>query len=1180
MRVRITEDVELPESVVEAAGEGGLVLFVGAGVSISPPSDLPSFSKLAELIAGRLGRTFDQKEPADAFLGRLANEFPDTKAIAREIIGAESSAPNATHSSIARLAEAARCPIVTTNYDEHVTAAAKIAGIDLGDVFNAPAVPLARTFAGVVHLHGAVSRSAADFVLTDEDFGKAYLTDGWARRFVQDLFTNRTVLFIGYSHSDVVVTYLARGLPPNTRRYVLTHEPDHQRWTDLRITPIGYPPDDDHKALPEALDGWARLHRMGNLDHYERIRELVQGEPPKTPTEADYLTYALSVPSGVRAFAASARGEGWLRWAEAQPVFATLFDPATELSEPARMLATWFADTYIEDPARSHLAMALFARRGPFVNPHLRHLVAISCARLKDKDPALAHQWSLIVSAAMSTDQQIDEVWLSPYRNALEGAQLLPLVRRALLPRLVLTEERPWFVADDEQRDLRLKADTAWPVNDWEAQELWATVRVEFESLSAPILQIAEQAFLDAHEILRAFDPDRFDSWSFRRSAIEPHSQDQHRDTADELIDALRDAAVTQQPRDASIRPRWMTSPYPLLRRVGVHLLTEDTSITAGAKLQELLNTGLLFDHDLLHEVFRLVACIAGELDQGQRGELLAAMLIGPPPFDLDAETDARYHDRGVFDLLEWTSRHVENWPELTTEIETIRRRRPDMGVRPNPDFSHWMESGTWGGSLPMTSDEFVALADSDGPSAALRALLDRDYSERNFNEPTLRDACQVIAEGAQSRPDLAFGLLDALSPQAWLQQHDLVASVVRGWTEASLDDETAAAATAVAAELLARGDLTHPIAQFCRSVMDRGVKNRPVSLLARTDELANSIWVSHASSFEPGGWSDAFMAALNTWPGFIAQYWVHRVRVRWRMTNPWEGIDKDERRALTLMLTEAGPASKPASAILFAELNFLHAADPTFAINTLLPRFDPAAPDAREAWTAYLNGGRVAPEFLDAGLWDHLVQARRLFSTDQDQPGARQYWMALAAVAAYSPAQSVDRGELISTLAASTGQAELVTLLRSLAMTLTDEDPKQIDAMWDWVEPAWTGRIEAGLGAQSIEERAAWADLALEMRHLAPVAIGLGERAPGPFTSHTRYSEISPDVLRENAALFIESARRRVELLTSADWHVEHEITGLVTVVREYADQGALRDLADVSLARGVSSAPSWIIQ
>ena len=63
------------------------------------------------------------------------------------------------------------------------------------EVFRAPALPLGNDFNGIVHVHGAVSHPGG-MVLTDKDFGRAYLTEGWARRFLVALFRHFTVLFV------------------------------------------------------------------------------------------------------------------------------------------------------------------------------------------------------------------------------------------------------------------------------------------------------------------------------------------------------------------------------------------------------------------------------------------------------------------------------------------------------------------------------------------------------------------------------------------------------------------------------------------------------------------------------------------------------------------------------------------------------------------------------------------------------------------------------------------------------------------------------------------------------------------------------------------------------------------------------------------------------------------------
>ena len=78
-------------------------------------------------------------------------------------------------------------------------------------VYGAVGIILTAVFSGIVYLHGWIERPEP-LVLTDEDFGRAYLTEGWAREFLQRLFAEFTTLFVGYSHSDVTTTYLARGL--------------------------------------------------------------------------------------------------------------------------------------------------------------------------------------------------------------------------------------------------------------------------------------------------------------------------------------------------------------------------------------------------------------------------------------------------------------------------------------------------------------------------------------------------------------------------------------------------------------------------------------------------------------------------------------------------------------------------------------------------------------------------------------------------------------------------------------------------------------------------------------------------------------------------------------------------------------------------------------------------------
>ena len=67
----------------------------------------------------------------------------------------------------------------------------------------APRLPVPRLGRnGVVHLHGFLGDFGDDIwelVLSSADFGAAYLVDGWATRFLRELFRHFVVLFVGYS---------------------------------------------------------------------------------------------------------------------------------------------------------------------------------------------------------------------------------------------------------------------------------------------------------------------------------------------------------------------------------------------------------------------------------------------------------------------------------------------------------------------------------------------------------------------------------------------------------------------------------------------------------------------------------------------------------------------------------------------------------------------------------------------------------------------------------------------------------------------------------------------------------------------------------------------------------------------------------------------------------------------
>ena len=233
--------INIPERILTAQQKNKLVIFAGAGVSVASPSNLPNFNDLAKNVEESTFCYRKQDEPIDTYLGRVYFEGKNIYEIIANTLSNMDSRYNDYHSNLLKLFPQDQIRLVTTNQDKHFSAAAK--NIFQRDIkkYYAPALPLAKSFEGIVYLHGSIEDNLDNMVFTDSDFGEAYLVAGWASRFLKDLFNKYVILFIGYSYNDPVMKYLSRGIEYNDNRFILTpkyNSNSEDDWQRLHITPI------------------------------------------------------------------------------------------------------------------------------------------------------------------------------------------------------------------------------------------------------------------------------------------------------------------------------------------------------------------------------------------------------------------------------------------------------------------------------------------------------------------------------------------------------------------------------------------------------------------------------------------------------------------------------------------------------------------------------------------------------------------------------------------------------------------------------------------------------------------------------------------------------------------------------------------------------------------------------
>lgn len=1118
------------------------------------PSSLPSFVNLARELAEAARVDFNDSVDIDRFLGSMPSDF-DTHAHAHGIISRGTSTPNATHKALVRLASSSGAArLVTTNFDDHLSTAAISEGVAFADRWSGPALPVGDDFTGVVHLHGSVTRAPRELVLTDRDFGRAYLNDAWATRFLQKMFERYTVLFVGYSLDDPIMRYLSLGLPSKTRRYVLTHKPDDEKWSHLGIRPITYPgTDTNHATLLAALEAWDVRARMGQLDHSARMETIVRGGPGMTPVDHDYVRRQLRTVEGARDFAAVADSVAWLRWMEDLAEFKALFNGG-EVTTASRVLAHWFGETFVKSPELHGAALQSVQRLGSRFAPELVSATVWAATRLSEADERAGRRWKTILATSIkgySAPPDLD--FLLPYQPS-DRVEPLAVLRAAVRPQLVLG--RRWFL-QDEDGDTPPDAGVKWHADE---ASLTAHLQLAIQEASVgdeALAGLLEDALVDAYNLLDGYHgPRTFDPLGFSRSAIEQHEQDSHRNPQDALVDALRDLGLKRLSTVPDLPERWWRRNLALFRRLALHLLASDASRTPDQQLLWLLDRQALYMSGEKHETYGVLAVALPTASASIRAQVLAAALRGP---DYPEDTPERDRRRAyaTFNLLAWLKKSAPDWSEAETEFERLQSTNSTFEVREHPDLGHWSSGGTWGGRLPIDPEDFIREANDD-PHAALEGLVARDYSERNFDEPTWDDALSVIRRVAETEPSSGLRTWQAIEERADLGERaaDLKRAILGGWERCDLGIELDSV-LALVAPLVSDEDSARAISQFLLGQIRQHVDRDESPATAAMRVIARDLWSAHKGSFEHGPDSDAAFLALNSWPGELATFWAVEVDRRWRHhRDDWDGLNLEEGAAI-LELLGGPPATLDATRPAFASLAyFLFAADPEFFGANLIPMFSQDA-TAPQVWGSFLYNPRVSDQMLAAGLLDGIVAEWNWLDNLGDRGLKHQFFSLAASVVTYAGIAQRDRQRLLDTsVLASHG--ELAESFASAVLDLLDSTKVAGEEVWDlWLADHVTARV-AGLPRNAApEELARWADtvpflgdrLVNGIEAFRDKGIGLGANYSAPSF---------PDgVLATHGPALVEHLADRVRHSIPTGWQLPYAVGQLIEGVRAIMGDG-----------------------
>ncbi len=200
--------------------------------------------------------------------------------------------------------------IVTTNFDRLFEIGPEGEHLRPHEPPAFPDLNFGSKIEGITYLHGRlveVTSESHPYVLSSADFGRAYLSEGWATNFIRHLLERYTVVLVGYQAEDPPIKYLLQGLNHDgqydrSRLYAFDRglpEEIEARWRDRGVTAIAY---SDHPDLWKSMEAWA--DRADDLRKWRAsIINKAQHDPKNlAPHERGQVAHVLRTVQGARLF--------------------------------------------------------------------------------------------------------------------------------------------------------------------------------------------------------------------------------------------------------------------------------------------------------------------------------------------------------------------------------------------------------------------------------------------------------------------------------------------------------------------------------------------------------------------------------------------------------------------------------------------------------------------------------------------------------------------------------------------------------------------------------------------------------------------------------------------------------------------------------------------------------------
>jgi hypothetical protein len=327
----------IPDSLLEKCDAGRVVFLCGAGVSL--PSGMPTFIQLTQGVIDFFDPPADSEimvafqpwlnkqstanahqsaanVPLDQIFNLLHLEYGKDEVNAlvtkRLSIPIEIKDFGREHALIKRISssQSGVPQIVTTNFDRLFEQGQNGELLKLHEPPAFPDLNFGSKIEGITYLHGRLVDTASEshsYVLSSADFGRAYLSEGWATNFMRHLLERYTVVLVGYQAEDPPVKYLLQGLNHDgkydrSRLYAFdlgSPEKIEAKWRDLGVTAIAF---SAFSELWKSMEAWADRADDPRKWRASIIAKSQQDPKDLAPHERGQVAHVLRTVQGAKLF--------------------------------------------------------------------------------------------------------------------------------------------------------------------------------------------------------------------------------------------------------------------------------------------------------------------------------------------------------------------------------------------------------------------------------------------------------------------------------------------------------------------------------------------------------------------------------------------------------------------------------------------------------------------------------------------------------------------------------------------------------------------------------------------------------------------------------------------------------------------------------------------------------------